>query len=68
MESPIIKRKLSKLTRKTTSTVTTFSGELDIKHRILAIHESIKALKKKVNSITYNNFDPSFSHEKSLDV
>jgi hypothetical protein len=71
-----LKRKLSKIkiSKKSTNVTIAFSGELDLKNRILAIHESIKALKKKNNntnitgSIDYSNFDPTFCDEKSLDV
>jgi hypothetical protein len=72
-QSPSLKpRKLSKLkiTKRSTNVVSPFTGELDLKNRILAITEGIRAHKKKQhsNSILYNNFDPTFSDDKSLDV
>jgi hypothetical protein len=70
MESPtVFKRKLSKLKSiKASRIIIPITGELDLRHRILAITEGIKAMRKKSNSILYNNFDPTFSAEKSLDV
>jgi CRP-like cAMP-binding protein len=63
-----IRRKTSKYGKGISNYTIPLTADLDMKHRLNAITESIKLLRKKSHHVPYANFDPTFSDEKSLDV